>query len=109
MKLVMIFSLPILVLLPLFGMIMFCYPVRKTDDIITIGYPIFCKEYSIFDSTFDVHIEQFRGFRGSSWNVVVNVYDSNSETLIRRHILQGYMLRKNAEKELEKVKQIIFS
>jgi len=106
---VTIFAIPImLVLFPLFFMIIFCYPVRKKDDVIIIGYPIYCKKYSLPSSDFNIEVERVSTFRGGSWAVFIRVYQKNNRALIGKHMLQGHFFLKSAEKELNKVTSIIF-
>jgi len=104
----MIFLAPILLLLPLFVMIMFCYPVRKKDDIIRIGYPIYCKKYTLLSNDFNLEVERFSSFRGGAWAVVIRVCQKDSKVIIRTHRLQGHHFLKGATKELNKVRGIIY-
>jgi len=107
---IMIFAIPILlVLLPLFVMIIFHYPVRKNGDDIIIGYPVYCKKYSLPSSDFNFEVKRFSTFRGGSWAVVIRVYRKNNKELIGKHVLQGHFFLKSAEKELDKVMSIIFT
>jgi len=108
MKIIIIGTLPVLVVSFMFGMISLSYPVRKKGDILIIGYPIFRKKYNLQNVTVDCLVEFFKSLRGHSYNVVIYVYQDEGETLIGKHILQGYMRRKRAEKDLEKVKRIIY-
>ena len=106
----MIFALPVmLVIVSILINIITYYPVRKKDDIIIIGYPIFCKKYNLQNNTLELQVERFQAMRGHSYNVVICVYQGENKTLIGKHILPGYMRRKRAEKELKKVKRIISS
>ena len=106
----MILVLPLLtVLLPIFFMIVIYYPVRKTDGVVTIGYPIFCKKYDLSSSTFKLQVQRFSSLRHSSWAVVIRIYQRNTEMEIGKHVLPGYMRQRRAEKELKKVEEIIFS
>jgi len=107
---IMVFAIPILIVLfPLSVMIFFCYPVRKKDDVIIIGYPIFCKRYSLLSNDFTFEVERFKALRGGSWNAVIHVYQKNSKVLIRKHILPGHTFQKSAIKEIKKVERLISS
>ena len=106
---IMIFAIPLLIIVPLFVMILFCYPVRKKDDVVIIGYPIYCKKYHLSYYDFNFEIERFSSSRGGSWAVVIRVYQKNTKVLKGKHVLPGHFFLKNATKELKKAMAIIFS
>ena len=105
---IIILMIPILLVVPLFVMIIACCPVRKKDDVIIIGYPIYCKKYTLQSNDFSLEVERLSSFRGGSWAVVIRVYPKNSKVLIRKHILPGHLFLKSATKERSKVRSIIY-
>ena len=111
MDVVFIMIFPILcILLPLVAMIAFYYPVRKKDNTIIIGYPIFYQKYDLLSGNynFQIEIRQVNTMRSRAWCVLIHVYQNGD--LLRTHLVQGgYMFRKNAEKTAKKVEGIIFS
>lgn len=108
MKEVMMFLLPlILAILPILVIAVIYYPVRRTDNIITIGYPFFAKKYNLLSSTLNLQVERIKGIRGHAYAVVIYVYQSDDRTLIRKHMLPGHSFQKSAEKELKKAERII--
>jgi len=111
MRIVIMLILPMMLAIsPILLMLAIYYPVRRTDDIIIIGYPIFCKRYHLLNSRLNIQVEYRSGLlRGGAHVVVIYVYQNGSGELIGTHILTGHRFEKNAEKEREKVERIIHS